>query len=593
MKPATESAARCPDLVERIDQHAVARPRSVAIQFGTEQITYAELAGWSSALAADLRDRGVGPGDIVAVAVERGLECVVGFVAVLRAGAAYLVADPGIGRANQQFLYDDARCRAVLTPDPAETGRETVALRDGCSTTWRADSDPLDPAYVCYTSGTTGRRKGVVVSRSSLSVFVDGSIEQWSVTSEDVIGSVTPYAWDGSMIDLWLPLSVGARMVGLGDDLRTNPVAIAAFLRDNDVNLMMMPTALGQLVLRSPELSNATGLRHLVVGGDRLTVRPSPDATYTVWNIYGPTEATVFATAAPVDAHGTGDPHIGYPVAGAAVEIVDDLLGPVRPGEIGEIVIGGSRVAQGYLYRPAATAAAFVPGSHGSRRYRTGDFARWRADGAAEFIGRRDRQVSLHGRRIELDGITARVRAIQEVNDAWVDVADAGQPGARLVAFVVPAGPEVGDEMVRRELEARLSPGECPRQLVLLDEIPLSAGGKPARTVLLRLAADLLAASIPPQQDDQGPRDELEECVAGEWSAQLERGQVGMTDDFFASGGNSLQAIKLLQALQEAFEIELSAVAFFADPTPAGLSELIRAAIVAEPFDERPRAEAM
>lgn len=559
------------DVVSRIVDNAARHPDLTALSQVDARVSYAEVDRWSSAVAADLRAVGVRPGDPVAVLAPRGAAAVVGQLAATRIGAWYVAVDPGQPTARQAMLLERCACVAVLCTD------HTTGLAPGnlpAVPLTRRSREPLPvvegaslPAYACFTSGSTGPPKGILVSRGALSAFVAAATAEWRLGPGEVVAGCCPFDWDGSVIDTWVTLAAGACALGGSDDQYADPAATVRLIVNGNADAVFLPTALGQLVLDSPRLAQARRLRVLVLGGDRLTKRPPAGAGFRMWNIYGPTETTVAATWEIVDPAGEGEIPIGRPVPGAVVEVVDDALQPVAAGLQGEILIGGSGVAHGYLGDPRQTAARYVPAPGGRRRYRTGDYGSWRPDGRLVFVGRRDRQVSVHGRRMELDGVRTALLRHAAVTDAAVELFGDGQH-AEAVAFVAACSPVDPDEL-RAGLGNWLTAKQLPDRIIVVDALPTGDGGGGAALARLR-------AQDRGRTAGERPADDIDRSVLSAWVAQLERPDAGMTDNFFATGGNSLLAARLVQQVQSDFGIELRLLDFFASPNPRSLSRLVR-----------------
>jgi amino acid adenylation domain-containing protein len=560
-----------PDVVVAVVEHARRTPGRLALVLGEERLTYGELDTWSSAVAADLAAAGARPGDAVAVIGERTPDTVVGQLAALRLGCWYVALDPAERPARRRWIVERCGCAAVLAArsdaGAPGFGPPVIGLDRKSGPSLPVVADPALVAYACFTSGSTGEPKGVLVQRGALGRFVSTAAEAWDLgPGRSLLGSCR-LEWDGSVIDLWVPLSAGAVAVGPPPGPGNDAGVLTELALSADVDVVFLPTALAELVLGDPRLAGARRLRVLALGGDRLTVRPPPSASYAVWNLYGPTEITVAATWGVVEP--VGDISIGTALPGVTVELLDDALTAVPGSRPGEIVVGGPGVALGYLGDPRRTAAAFVPGPHG-RRYRTGDYAR-RADGRLLFDGRRDRQASVYGRRVELDGVRSALLARPEVRDAAVEVLGSG-PAAQLVAFVV--GEAVSPAGLRAALGEALPRHQIPDRFVPVDTLPAAADGAVDRDALAGLLSATVTSAGGPSDDR--PADDLEEAVVAVWTRLLDRESAAMSDDFFATGGNSLLAAHLVQQVQAAFDIEIRLLDFFNAPTPRTLAQLVR-----------------
>jgi non-ribosomal peptide synthetase component F len=388
-------AQKVPDVAVAIVDHARRFPDRVALMLGEDRTTYGDLDAWSSAVAADLLAVGVRPGDAIAVVSERSAAAVVGQLAALRIGCWYVALDPADPAANRRSSMERCGCVAVLG-GPAMAGTSGLGVpvigldrRSGASLP--VVVDPALIAYVRLTFGTTGDPEGVLVPRGALGSFAATIATAWELRPGQSLLGMCRLTWDGSVIDLWAPLFAGGTMVSAPPGPGSNLGVLIELVLSADVDVVFLPTAIGEIMLGHPRLAGARRLRIFALGGDRLTVRPSPEASYAVWNMYGPTATAMVATSRVVGAK--SQISIGTAFPGATVELLDDALTAVSDGRPGEIVVGGAGMALGYLGDPRRTAVAFVPGQNG-RRYRTGDYARRDTDGTLLLEGRRDRHAN-------------------------------------------------------------------------------------------------------------------------------------------------------------------------------------------------------
>jgi amino acid adenylation domain-containing protein/non-ribosomal peptide synthase protein (TIGR01720 family) len=561
---------------ERIAAVARAQPDAVALVAGDGEMTFAELDERAASVAAGLTAQGVGPGDLVAVVLPRSFDQVAAQLGAMKAGAAYLPLDPSYPRPRIEFMLADAKPAAVIR-DALPAGRGGVPAPETAGE---------DLAYVVYTSGSTGQPKGVAVAHSNLCHLVD-----WHVAAYGPAGpssAVAPLSFDASVWELWPPLTAGAAVVLVDDEDARDPNALRAALERHAVRTAFVPTATaGSLVRSRPPAA----LRTLLTGGDRLTVTPAREFGARVVNHYGPTEATVVATAGEVT--GTGIPHIGTPIRGARVYVLDSDLEPVPPGLPGEIYIGGRGVARGYLGRPALTTDRFLPDPFspepGARMYRSGDRARYRPDGAIDFLGRSDDQVKVRGYRVEPAEVEAALRSHPAIEAAAVTPALDAAGSTRLVAYVV--GPDVPPVSDLRDFLGGVLPAHMvPALYVRLEALPLTPAGKVDRAAL---------PAPGPDRPDLGhgyaePETETEKTLAEVWSEVLGVERVGRDDNFFELGGHSLLGTQLMSRIRNLFEMEVPLRALFERPTVGGLAATIDATATQEmlPLVPAPRDEA-
>ncbi|HKH45252.1 MAG TPA: amino acid adenylation domain-containing protein, partial [Thermoanaerobaculia bacterium] len=598
----TEVPSVRPLIPRRVAARAAEAPEAPALRQGERSVTYGELARRAHGLAWRLRSLGVGPETTVAVFGERRPETVVGLLAILESGGAYVPIDPASPAERTARLVADSGARVLLT-DRALAGRlpvlstEVLLLDDPWEERSEAPPVELAPgslAYVIYTSGSTGQPKGVQISHDSLRAFVERHEERHGIGPADVVSHLSGQAFDVSVLDLWVPLANGA-CVWLPDDdeVRSSPALLWDRMTAAGVTHGCLTTSLYEAVVGlGPALRRPSRLRHLLAAGERMRQRPPAGLPFEVWNAYGPTEATVLATAGMVAGEGRGGgPSIGRPIPGTRAVLLDSLLRPVPAGAPGELCLGGPGLARGYLGRPDQTAERFVPdpfGPPGSRLYRTGDLARWRSDGELEFLRRIDAQVKIRGFRIEPGEIERTLTLHAGVRDAAVLAVEDPAVGPRLVAFVVPSGDGADEAPTVRELREHLAvtlpPYMVPSAFVTLPALPLTPNGKVDRRALLAQAAE-----TEPEGESAAPRDPVEEALAELWAAELERERVGIHDDFFALGGHSLLGARIVARIRQTFGADLALRRLFQTPTVAGMAEALRSAGGAEAIRPAPR----
>ncbi|MEU4241667.1 amino acid adenylation domain-containing protein [Actinoplanes sp. NPDC026619] len=547
-------------------------PDAVALVFEGVELTYAELDDRVARLAGSLRERGVGPGSVVAVAIPRSIDLVVALHAVQRAGAAYLPIDPSHPRERNDYLLADSGAAVLLTS--AATDAEPVAPVD----------IPADAAaYVIYTSGSTGRPKGAVVSHRSIVNRLLWMQHEYVLELGERVLQKTPAGFDVSVWEFFWPLITGATLVVARPDGHRDPGYLASVIVAERVGTVhFVPSMLRAFLADPAAATSGATLRRVICSGEALpgdlaqrfgTVLPGVE----LHNLYGPTEAAVDVTYHPVSVGDVTSVPIGRPVWNTQTYVLDPWLRPIPAGFVGELYLGGVQLARGYLNRPALTATRFVAdpfGAPGARLYRTGDLARLRPDGVLEYAGRTDDQVKIRGQRIEPGEIEAALLAVPGVDAAAV-VARADGPAVRLVAYVVGAG--YAD--LATALAATLPEHLVPAAFVQLDLLPLSPNGKLDRR---RLPAPDFAARA--GADD--PRTPVEEFFARAVADVLGLPRAGVRDSFFALGGDSILALQLT-ARARAAGWQLTARDVFAHPTVEGLAvAAARPAVVAEDTTE-------
>jgi amino acid adenylation domain-containing protein len=586
---------------EIFEAQAERTPDAIAVVHEAQFLCYAELNTRANRLARHLVGLGVRPDDRIAIGVERSLELVVGLLAILKAGAAYVPLDPHYPVERLSYMLTDSAPVVVLTHAPA---RAAVDAALGTATTlidleadarlW-ADQPgrnieprtlglaPDHLAYIIYTSGSTGQPKGVMVEHGHLTARLTGVRDTLDIRPQDRMPIVSSIAFDISLLEMLLPLVSGASL-RITDARRIRDMDYLQ-QQTRDASVFNAVTSLMQAWLNAiPQQDGGRdhpAMRALLVGGEPVSQRLLNQATAAfpasqVVETYGPTEATLFCTSCIAEPNEDVNtlPPIGRPLPNSRIYILDARGQPVPIGVTGELHIGGAGVARGYLNRPDLTAERFLDDPFadvpGARMYRTGDLGRWRTDGNIEFLGRSDFQVKLRGFRIELGEIEARLAEHAAVREAVVLVRE-DQPGdQRLVAYAVPAphtAPEA--EVLRTHLAAALPEHMVPAAYVVMDALPLSPNGKLDRKALP--APDLAAFTTSAFEPPQG---EIEALIAAIWQQLLGLDRVGRTDNFFNLGGNSLLAIKLIERLRQR-DLQVDIRSLFNTPTLAKLAQTI------------------
>jgi amino acid adenylation domain-containing protein len=547
----------------QFEARAAVHPDRLALEAPGVKLSYAELNARANRLAHHLIGHGAGPERYVAVALPRSADLVVALLAVLKSGAGYLPLDPEYPAERIDYMLADA------VP--------VVTLRELPDVTGQPDHDPgvrvspTAPAYVIYTSGSTGRPKGVVIPQAALLNFLASMADLFGLDEHDRLVAVTTIAFDIAALEVWLPLLSGAAIIMADREDVTDPEILVWLIANKGVTVMQATPSLWQAVISSHP-DGVRGLR-MLVGGEALP--PGLAATMAelgseVTNLYGPTETTIWSTAARL-ADRPGPPAIGRPIANTSAYVLDEALRPVPPGLAGELYLAGEGLARGYHGRPELTAERFVAdpyGPPGTRMYRTGDLARWGRDGALDYLGRVDFQVKLRGHRVELGEVEAALGAHPDVAQAAVTVRD-----DRLVGYLVPVAGRQLDLGALRALAARSLPDYMvPSALMVLAALPLTPNRKIDRKALPTPAAG------PRERRGRAPRSVTEELLCELFAELLELPSVGPEDDFFTVGGHSLLALRLVSRIRSIFEVEIKIRHLFQRPSVAGLAELIAGA---------------
>ncbi|MEM7482643.1 MAG: amino acid adenylation domain-containing protein [Acidobacteriota bacterium] len=575
-----------------VRQAAKASPDAVAVSDAAGgHLSYRALVERATTLATRLHRSGVGPEGRVAVCLERSLETVVSLLAVTAVGGAWVPMDPSYPPERLRAMATDAgarwaigRRRPLLPAARWFNPRRTSSRSDAASL-----PQPLSEAaaYVIYTSGSTGRPKGVMVSHRSLAHRL-AYARQADFASGDVFLQKTSISFDVSVLEIFGPLVAGGRVFLARPGSEQDPEELVRRMAEEGITQASFPPTLLEVLCEDPRFGDLPALHTVVTGGE--TVAPDlPGRVRTrlpaarVLNRYGPTETTVSVTSWQCSGAASSRPlPIGRPVADARIHLLDRSLEPVPIGIAGEIFLAGEVVARGYLHRPAATAAAFLPdpwGPAGSRFYRTGDLARYRPDGAVEFAGRVDRQVKVRGFRVEPGEIESALRRDPRVREAAVvDLPDG--PSRKLVAYWVADGTpddrgdgEAGGDALADGLRRTLPGHMIPAAFVRLPALPLSPTGKIDRQALAAQGAP--TAKV---ETEETPRTDLEERLAALWGDLLAVEEVGVRDSFFALGGHSLLAVRLARRLEEEMGQRIPLATLFQNPTIERLAKIFEAA---------------
>jgi amino acid adenylation domain-containing protein len=564
-------------------------PEATAIRFGDETLTYQELDRRANQLAQYLYGQGVGAGVPVGLCVERSANLVVGMLGILKSGGAYVPLDPSYPEDRLAVMARDSAFHVLLTQESLSTRFSNVECRILCMDRDRAVLEaqpdaPLEPeltgdslAYLMYTSGSTGVPKAVAVPhRAIVRLVIETNYVK--IRADDRIAQASNAAFDAATFEIWGALLNGAQVVGIPQDVALSSTALAEAIAAGDVTVMFLTTALfNQIAQTKPDAFQP--LRYLLFGGEacdpravRRVLECGPPEH--LLHVYGPTENTTFTTYhevrdVPSDALTVP---IGRPITNSYVHILTCDRQPVPIGVPGELYIGGPGLALGYHKRPELTAEAFVPSPfrEGETLYRSGDLARYRDDGAIEFVRRIDGQVKLRGFRIELGEIQTALTANDMIRDAVVLLREDVAGEKRLVAYIVPGtGSTPADSVLRTMLRQSLPEYMIPAAFIAVDEIPLTPNGKIDRRALP--VPDRDAAGI----DYVPPRTPVETAVAELWMETLHLPRVGMTDRFFEVGGHSLLAVRIMAAIRDRYGVDLPLTRFFLNPTVSGMAALI------------------
>jgi amino acid adenylation domain-containing protein len=563
-------------------------PDAVAVVFEDQQLTYRELNRRANQLAHYLQAKGVKPEVLVGICMERSLEMVIALLGILKAGGAYVPLDPAYPQERLAFMLENSQVSVLLTqeklvaPLPEHRARVVCLDADWQEIAKHSADNPINKAtalnlvYAIYTSGSTGRPKGVQITHGALVNFLSAMRRTPGLSEKDILLSVTTLSFDIAALELYLPLIVGARLVVVSREVAADGTQLLEKLASSGATVMQATPATWRLLLAAGW--QGSWQLKILCGGealDRELANLLLERGTEVWNLYGPTETTIWSSVQMVESKDS-IVSIGRPIANTQIYLLDSQRQPVPIGVPGELHIGGKGLARGYLNRPGLTAEKFISNPFsdepGARLYKTGDLCRYLPDGNIEFLGRIDNQVKIRGFRIELGEIEAALTQHSAVRASVVVVRE-DEPGSkRLVAYVVPQ-PEQALTIteLRRFLKDKLPEYMMPSAFMILEALPLTPNGKVNRQALP--APELARPEL--EKSFAEPRTPIEEVLAAIWIDILRLEQVGIHDNFFELGGHSLLATQVISRLRKVFQVELPLRCLFESPTIAELAETI------------------
>ncbi len=563
-------------------------PDAVALVFNDHRISYSELNQCSNQLAHYLQKLGVGPESLVGICLERSVEMVVSLLGILKAGGAYLPIDPYYPLDRISFMIEDSSLNLLLTQQqllsllgqqPADMvciDSISPLLDQQPSSNPTCEVESRNAAYLIYTSGSTGRPKAVVIEHKSVVNFLTSMEQKLAISSEDVLVAVTTLSFDIAGLEIYLPLKAGARVEIASREEGWDGEKLAERLAKSKATMMQATPASWRMLMESGWRAER-GFK-VLCGGEGLAgelARQLKGSEAEVWNLYGPTETTIWSGGYEVEEEERGIMPVGRPIANTQIYVLGDRGEMKGIGGRGEIYIGGEGVGRGYAGRADQTAERFVPDGYskrkGARMYRTGDEGRMREDGKIEFVGRMDNQVKVRGYRIELGEIEEVLRGLEEVREAVVVVREDGRGEKELVCYVVEEreGIVSREELIER-VSKRLPEYMVPKKYVVMKELPLTGSGKVDRKALPTIdeggteIEEYIAARTP-----------TEEKLAEIWGEVLKVERVGIRNNFFGLGGHSLLATQLISRVRDTFQIELPLLTVFKSSTVEALAEAI------------------
>lgn len=578
---------------ELFEQQVRRTPNNVAVVFEGQQFTYIELNQRANQLAHYLQDLGVKPDVLVALCVERSLEMVVGLLGILKAGGAYLPLDPAYPKERLAFMLNDAQTPILLTQERLlekipehhshvvclDSDWKTIAQENQKNCISQVKGENL--AYTIYTSGSTGKPKGVMLSHHAICNHMFWMQTTFPLTEKDKVLQKTPFSFDASVWEFYAPLLVGAQLVIARPGGHQDSSYLIETIIQQKITIIQLVPSLLRMLLEAGGLEKCNSLRNVFCGGEALSVNLQKDFCALVnaglYNLYGPTEACIDSTFWICNRENDQQiVPIGHPIANAQVYLFDESLKLVPIGVPGELYIGGTGLARGYFNRPDLTAERFIPNPFSNepstRLYKTGDLARYLADGSIEYLGRKDYQVKIRGVRIELGEIEAVLEQHTKIRQCVVVPREDVPGNQRLVAYLVPHGeaiPKINE--LHCFLKQRLPEYMIPSAFVMLDTLPLTESGKVDR----RKLPIPETAHRELHQTFVAPRTPIEEILVLIWAEVLGVEQVGVKDNFFTLGGHSLVATQLVSRVRATLSVELPLRSLFEHPTVSELAKFI------------------
>jgi len=557
---------------------------SIAAIFENDSLTYGELNQKANQLSSFLNDQGIGPGNYVGIYMNRSLEMLVSLLGILKSGAAYVPIDPHFPADRINYMIVHSKVSAIITEEHLkgllnefdikifkssdwETYEENNAFRRGLNIT----SDHL--AYIIYTSGSTGKPKGVQVHHGAVVNFLKSMANCPGMCEKDVLLAVTTLSFDIAVLELFLPLVVGAKTVIVSkEDALDGPRLLAAIKKHNITIIQATPATFRLLILSGWE--EGRNLK-ILCGGESMPVDLAStlvERSNELWNMYGPTETTVWSTCSKVNKH-SESVSIGRPIANTKVYILDNLMQPVPIGVEGLLFIGGAGVSRGYLHQPELTQERFIHNPLSTHLndiiYNTGDIAKFRNDGCIEVIGRSDFQLKFNGYRIEANEIETALESHGALLQAKVIIYKYDDTDSRLIAYYTTANNALISPVDLRDLLSKLLPEYMiPSMFIRVDMMPLTPNGKVDRNQLPKPV--LKRSEI--EQDYEAPRNRIENDLCDIWCEVLKIDKVGINDRFFEIGGTSLLSVQVTDQIYKKLNISLKIVSFYQNPTIRSLA---------------------
>lgn len=570
-------------------------------------LSWRELDGWSGRLAAFLAARGIGPEDTVGIAMHRSIELHISLYAILKTGAAYVPLEPDHPQTRLTYMADNAAVSFILTQAEVAAAHQLPAQADILPLDWlKAPAwaqvkglspltrkvQPEQAAYIIYTSGSTGQPKGVVNAHRPVANRLRWMATYLNLDHQDRIIQKTPFGFDVSVWEFFLPAFVGAAVLPCPPDVHKQPEPLLHFIKTHQINTAHFVPSMLAMFLNVAQDTSMLPLTRIICSGEALTAnhlrrfRDVFDTSKTqLFNLYGPTEAAIDVTAWNSQDWSPGTPiSIGGPIDNVHIHILNHQCQLAPMGTPGELFIGGLAPARGYRSKAGLTASTFIPDPFsnvpGGRLYRSGDIARWLPDGSLDYLGRGDGQVKLRGLRIELGEVEARLRDLPTLQNAVATIWEPLPGETHLIAYVVGSS-DVDEAQLRRSLQATLPHYMIPSRIIHLPSLPLNPNGKVDRNAL----PDPATSSSSRRADHVPPRSPMETTVATAWSKVLRRQDVSVLENLFESGGHSLSVLQIHQYLTQTLQVRFPAVKLYEHPTIESLANYLEAEVQPAPFE--------
>ncbi|WP_373516844.1 amino acid adenylation domain-containing protein, partial [Pricia sp.] len=572
-----------------IEKIAEARPDAVAVSFQDTHLTYAELMAKAHILASRILEKTEGSNEVIGLCIERSAEMIVGLLGILKAGCAYLPIDPAYPKERIDFMLGDAKVLNTVTQKKLKSRFsnanmhtflvDEIGTSEDRSGTLLPVSQKSDLAYIIYTSGSTGKPKGVPITHDSI---LNSTAGRWDFYSENpkAFLLLSSISFDSSKAGIYWTLCTGGNLVVTENRIEQDMVKLAGTIERHHVTHMLLLPTLYQLMLEHADTEKLQCLKTIMVAGEACPpslgerhFKTLPDAL--LYNEYGPTEATVWCIAHKIKKdEEKGRTPLGRPVANAQIYLLDTTMNLVPMGATGEIYVGGPGLSNGYLNRPELTAAVYFdnPFSRrlGTRLYKTGDMARYNSDGDIEFLGRSDQQIKIRGYRVELEEIEKAIRAVADTTQVVVLAEGEANATKRIVAYLS-ANKSIAIDVLKTSLKQNIPDYMVPSSITQVDEMPVLPNGKIDKTALQKLNRVGESDTI---KEKQAPGNELELKLHAIWKDVLKLGDIGVHDNFFALGGDSILSIQFISKARKA-DINLTPNQIFDNQTIAGLAQYI------------------